>query len=292
MKTVECDGIRLLPQGVIPHFSHAKGGHCKGSGRKLGFCRGEGVSGDHGVNSWPLQKHGDYKWGLGSPALSPGDRSGPTLLYLFYALEEPVREGSSPELLESTGWPFPLPFGGVGGVWPKALMLKGCGLNYMPDLSVAQLRAAWRTAPGYIRSSYPRVADIIKRFDLWKSPRAKGAADRIERFDWWRIPRAKMAAGLYRPGGWCIPGRIRARPGGDPAGSGWRCLCSRQSLSERSTYIRIVPVSIPRNFPGRLVLKLSFVDKIFTVNTHIIISAGEEGAWPCIPEGGGQFRRN
>ena len=44
-------GFRLLPLGVIFNPSHVNGWAGGGSGRKVGLCRGAGVTGDHGVKT-------------------------------------------------------------------------------------------------------------------------------------------------------------------------------------------------------------------------------------------------
>ena len=120
-------GVRLLPLSVIPHFSHVKGGRVEGLGRELGFCRGAVVSGDHGINSWSTQKHGDDRCGPDSPVLPFRLSSGSTDLYFFYALEKPAREGSSHWLPEKAGNPKFHSQKGCGGVSRGVRIPEGSG---------------------------------------------------------------------------------------------------------------------------------------------------------------------
>ena len=115
MKTIVKDGICLWPLSVIPHFSHAKGGRVKGLGRQLGFYRGVGVSGEHGINSRLPQQHGNDECGLGSSELNEPDGSGSSPFYFFYALETPVYEGYPLWFLEDTDGVAPPLVVGEGG---------------------------------------------------------------------------------------------------------------------------------------------------------------------------------
>ena len=208
MKTIVKDGICLWPLSVIPHFSHAKGGRVKGLGPELGFYRGVGASGDHGVNSWLPQKHGKDECGLGSqgPAVLDGPRSTP--FYLFYALDILVPERGPPWSLEGASLVAPPSRGGEGVGDPRATMAWGSQRVYfvrffMPELRETQFRAALRLAQGYIGWEY--------------SLRALNPMFVTKRFTG---TRGTQVAGVYRRGGRIAPKGRRAGPVRGPGGPG------------------------------------------------------------------------
>ena len=173
MELVPRDRVRLLPQGVILHFSHVKGGSQKGSGRKPGFCGGEGSRGDHGVDFRPSRAHGNDKCGLSSLESASMAGFGSTSLYFFYAVEKPGPEGSPLRFLDGlvTDSTFLRSEGRCGGSRSRTEVLyKYC----MPDLSGAQLRAALRLALGSIGLNFAfKVGSIIPTYSR-RLPRSVG----------------------------------------------------------------------------------------------------------------------
>ena len=274
VKPIIHGGICLLPQGVIPHSSHVKGGHCKGSGRKLGFYRGEGVSGDHGIVSWSPRMHGDDEWGLGSPGQSIKDGPGSTPSNLLYAAGKPEREGSFLWLPERSGTQAPPPIAVEGGALPWGVKPRGVRVFYMPDLSGAQLRAALRSSQGPIMPSYrwvagnqllymPDLSVAQLRADLcleWGGsyPVLWLASGGARGDDWRTGPRARSRAGMHQHGGRCVPGRWRSGPGYRPVGPGRRCGGSWQLTLISYTYRRNVPVVISGNVPEGYGRKVPF----------------------------------
>ena len=176
-------GFRLLPQSVNPHSSHVKGGRVKGLGRKLGFCGGVVVSGDHGINSWSTQQHGDDKCGLGSRELTLEGEFRSTSFYFFYALERSEREGSPLRLLERSDFAAPLSESGEGVVGHPVRIPKGCNWCCWSELRTAQLRAVLCKALDIIGPNPTRVAGIVIQKNVQEGvpPRA------VERhcFDFW-----------------------------------------------------------------------------------------------------------
>ena len=183
MRPIANGGFRLLPQSVNPHSSHVKGGRVKGLGRKLGFCGGVVVSGDHGINSWSTQQHGDDECGLGSRELTLEGEFRSTSFYFFYALERSEREGSPLRLLERSDFAAPLSVSGEGVVGHRVRIPKGCNWCCWSELRTAQLRAVLCKALDIIGPNPTRVAGIVIQKNVQEGvpPRA------VERhcFDFW-----------------------------------------------------------------------------------------------------------
>ena len=125
---------------VNSYSSHVSSGTRGDVGWKLGLCRGEGVSGNHGINFRPTGTCGLDEWELSSPSIPIKEELGSTLLCLSCVFLESGWSGNS---LWFPSYPARLkvPMGTL--LLNRSPFKGGEGVRcvLLPDLDVFQLRA-------------------------------------------------------------------------------------------------------------------------------------------------------